>query len=564
MKRTKYLWLASILVVVGLLAAACGTPAPPPPADTPEPPSEEETPVPAETAAPAPADTPAPTEPPAAEEPIVFTIGVGYEIPNMDPAVGLNDYPGGTAIRACYDPVVRLRGTPVELEPGIAESWESNEDASEWTFYLDKDAVFHDGSPVTADAVAYTFERKVAMQTGNAWMWEGIADENSVTVVDDYTIRWTLSQPYSPFPSTLGYLWVVNPAVVQEHEEDGDWGAGWLLDHEAGSGPMTISRWEPGVLYEFEAVPDYWFGWPHETNPDIFRYVVYRDSAAQRLAMETGEVDWIPDVSGEDFDLLEGTEGIETLIRGTLDFGWIMMNTASDGPTGDPNVRKAMTYAFDYATELQVNTIVKQASTAMPSGLAGAVEYPVQETDLDKAREALAQSAWPNGGFELDHVYIGGFAPEEDVALVFIDSMSKLNITVNVVPTTWGEMVSMCEGPPEDGPDTIHMYAGSPLPDPSGFFGTLFGPDAARGFCTCTNYQPEVVGDLLAEAVSESDEARRTEIYEELQENIWEARPGIILGEMLLLEAHSEHWQADAFTPMYGVIGYLTDYYYIP
>jgi peptide/nickel transport system substrate-binding protein len=556
MKRTNYLWLVSVLLVVGLLVAACGTPATPSPADTPVPSSEEET--------PAPADTPAPTEPPVEEEPVVLTIGVAYEIPNMDPAVGLNDYPGGTAIRACYDPVVRLRGTPVELEPGLAERWESNEDASEWTFYLDKDAVFHDGSPVTADAVAYTFERKVAMQTGAAWMWSGIADADSVTVVDDYTIRFTLTQPYSPFPATMGNLWVVNPAVVQEHEEDGDWGAGWLLDHEAGSGPMTISRWEPGVLYEFAAVPDYWFGWPHETNPDIFRYVVYRDSAAQRLAMETGEVDWVPDVSGEDFDLLEQKEGIETLIRPTLDLGFIMMNTASDGPTGDPNVRKAIAYAFDYETELQVNTIVNRASTIMPSGLEGAAEYPVQETDLEKAREALAQSPWPNGGFEIDHVYIGGFAPEEDVALVFIDAMSELNITVNVVPTTWGEMVSMCEGPAKDGPDTIHMYTGSQFPDPAGWFGPNFSPEAARGFMTCHNYQTEEIGDLLSQAVAEPDETTRAEIYKELQDITWDARFAVVLGEMLLLEAHSDKWQADAFTPMYGVIGYLTDYYYTP
>jgi peptide/nickel transport system substrate-binding protein len=247
-----------------------------------------------------------------------------------------------------------------------------------------------------------------------------------------------------------------------------------------------------------------------------------------------------------------------------MDFGWIMLNTASDGPTGDVNVRKAIAYAYDYETSFQVNTIAKRAETVMPAAFEGADEYPIHETDLEKAREALAQSPWPDGGFELDHVYIGGFAPEEDTALVFIDSMSELNIKVNVVPTTWGEMVAMCEGPAADAPDTIHVYAGAQLPEPVGYFGPLFGPDAPSGWMNCHNFKPQEIGDLLTEAVATTDEARRTEIYKKAQDIIFDGRVGVWLGEMLLLEAHSEHWQADAFTPLFGVIGYLTDYYYVP
>jgi len=81
----------------------------------------------------------------------------------------------------------------------------------------------------------------------------------------------------------------------------------------------------------------------------------------------------------------------------------------------------------------------------MPSALVGAVEYPdLQKTDLDLAEEFLSKSAWPDGGFDLDYIYVAGYKPEEDAGLVLLEAASKLNITVNLVPKTWSEMVQMC------------------------------------------------------------------------------------------------------------------------
>lgn len=544
--------LLVVLLAVALVAATGCAPAATPTVQRTVPP-------PAATATPAP-----PTATPVVEEePIVFTASIPFEIANIDPAVS-TDWPGGVALRAVYDPLFRLHGNPVEVEPWLVESYEVNEELTQWTFTLVDDAVFHDGSPVTADAVAYSFERMMALASGYSWMWADITDDDTVSVIDDYTIRFTLTEPFAPFPGTLGYMYVVNPAVVQQHEEGEDWGSGWLLDHEAGSGPYTISRWEPGSMYEFEAVRDYWNGWPRETNPDVFRYVVYRESAPARLALEAGEVDWCINPNEEDMVQLEDKEGFTTLLRPTLTLDFIYMNTASEGPIGDVNVRKALAHAVNYADLHEAMYDVQAIDSVIPPALAEAVDFEdAQRTDLDLARDYLAQSPWPDGGFEIGYVYIGGYTPEEDSGLIFLEAASELNITVNMVPKTWSEMTEMC-GDPETIPDSINIYIGAAYPDPYPYLMQVFGPTGVDSYSNCHRYFSDSVADLLSEAVGEPDEARRAGIYEEIQQEIFDARFGVIIGEMTLAEAHSDHWQAETFTPTWAYIGLLQDYYYVP
>jgi peptide/nickel transport system substrate-binding protein len=450
------------------------------------------------------------------------------------------------------------------VEPWLADSYEVNDDLTEWTIHLKTGPVFHDGSPVTADAVAYTYERALALQAGHSWMWSTISDENTVTVIDDQTIRFTLTEPFAPFISTLGYLQIVNPAVVQEHEEGDDWGSAWLLDHEAGSGPYTIARWEPGVVYELEAVPDYWGGWPSETNPDIFRYSVYREAAPARLALEAGDVDWIVNISEEDAVQLETKQDFTIESRDTVMGSNLFFNTASDGPVGDVNVRKALAHAFNYADVEEVVWDIQAANSFVPISIPGAVEFPdLQLTDLDLAKEYLAESSWPDGGFEVDLIYLGGFARHEDYILIAIDSLSQLGIQINPVSVTWSELVAKC-GEPETVPDMVFVDVSVPYPEVYPLLARMFDPAAQNSYPNCHRYLVPEIADLIAQIPGERDEATRMALYEEIQGKIHDAQPGIYIGLTMYHEAHSNHWQASARTPLYGYIEYISDFYYVP
>ena len=164
----------------------------------------------------------------------ILLYGGNQDIDNIDPATGEN-YSINAALRSLYDALFIARG--YDIEPHLVESWEVNDDATEWTFTLKDNAVFHDGSPVTADAVVYSFNRMMAISGPPTWRWETITDENSAQALDDNTLMFTLTQPYAPFIGTLPQLFVVNPAVVEANLGD-DMGQTYLKENSAGSGPF--------------------------------------------------------------------------------------------------------------------------------------------------------------------------------------------------------------------------------------------------------------------------------------------------------------------------------------
>src|SRR5699024_4860025 len=80
-------------------------------------------------------------------------------------------------------------------------------------------------------------------------------------VTDDHTIVFTLKEPYAPFLSSLTQLFVVDAKLLQENEVDGDLGQAYLSEHDAGSGPYTLSKWDREAMIEFEGYDNYWKGW---------------------------------------------------------------------------------------------------------------------------------------------------------------------------------------------------------------------------------------------------------------------------------------------------------------
>lgn len=503
-----------------------------------------------------------PTTAPTAVSPLTLSFGVPSEITNIDPAIS-TDWPGGIALRFLYDPLLRIQGDPVTVVPWIAQSYDVSTDGTKYTFHLRSDVVFHDGTPLTADAVAYSFDRLIALKSGFAWMFDGLMDTPAVTVVDPQTIRFNLKRPFAPFPGTMGRLFIVNPVVVKAHEVNGDWGSAWMVDHEAGSGPTTISRWEPGTMYEFQAVPNYWAGWPHkEKSASIFRYRVMRETGPARLALEAGELDWIMQITEEDAKELEGKGGFVIEPRPLINLAAIWLNTASQGPTGDPNVRKALSYAFDHSAFATTTFDYSPGESFLGAGLPGLVKSPeLETTDLALAKEYLAKSKWPNGDFTLDFVSVAGFLASERAGLILIDSLSKLNIKVNAAPKTWSEITAVCSNE-NTVPDSIVITTGAAYPEPYAFLYPSYGPIGSASWNNCHNYtHDQQIADLLDQATKESDETKRMQIYANIQKILVDVQPGILLGTMGNHEAHSAAWKTDGFTPMFAWIGYPQDYY---
>ena len=364
------------------------------------------------------------------------------EVPTIDPSVKY-DWSIRMMQQSLYDALVKYVGHPPEIVPWLAERWESSPDARTWTFHLVKNAKFHNGDPVTAEAVRWSFARTLKLNQGPAWMLSDFLKEDGIKVLNESTIQFNLTQPYSPFLSFVPWWYVMNPKQVMANEQAGDLGQKWLTSNEAGSGPFKIKRWEQGTLYEIEAVEGYWKGWPSKDHVGGVIYRIVRESGAQKAALLRGEADIVEGLSPDDYEQVAKTPGIVLPnYPGMTTFG-IKMNTQR-GPLKDANLRKAIAHAFDYESLLKIyngNAVLE--TSPFPKATRGHIDVPgIYRQDLAKAKELLAKSSTPNGGVELEYVYVQGLEEERKMGLVLIDNLRALNITVKMVPLIWPNMVA--------------------------------------------------------------------------------------------------------------------------
>ncbi|MEZ4657489.1 MAG: ABC transporter substrate-binding protein [Caldilineaceae bacterium] len=453
----------------------------------------------------------------------ILLYGGNQDIDNIDPAIGEN-YSINAALLSLYDALFIMRGA--NAEPNLVDTWEVNDDATVFTFKLKQNAVFHDGSPVNADAVVYSFNRLLELQGPPTYRWAGIADENTAKAVDEYTVEFTLTQPFAPFVGTLTQLFVVNPAVVEANRGD-DFGQSYLKEHEAGSGPFTQGRWEIGNLYEFHAVPDYWGGWRSENHIDGFLWIIKRDDASQLNSLLAGETHIADTIAGSDVEKVESTPGFVVYNSSGFFVNTFKMNTQGEY-TGDINVRKAIAYAMNYDQLPVVEDIpVQVLKGPTPLDYPGAVQdLEVPTFDLEKAKEYLAKSPWPDGGFTLDYVYVTDLTREEVSGLLLLDGLAQLNITLNMTPMLWPDMVASC-ATPESGPDLINIYTQPAYLDPDAHLYNQYHSGQWGSFNSCSFYKNERVDQLLDEARVLGDQNARMEMYGEAQRLIAEDQPAV-------------------------------------
>lgn len=476
----------------------------------------------------------------------VLLYGGNQDIDNIDPAVGEN-YSISAALVSMYDALFIVRGE--EAVPNLVDTWEVNEEATVWTFKLKENAVFHDDSPVNADAVVYTFNRLMTIQGPPTYRWAGIADADSAVALDEYTVEFTLLQPFAPFLGTLTQMYVVNPAIVEANKGD-DFGQSYLKENEAGSGPFTQGRWEIGNLYEFVAVDDYWGGWRSENHPDRVLWIIRRDSASQVNSLLAGETHIADTIDLNDAERILATEGFYVENNGGLFTNTLKMNMQGEY-TSDINVRKAIAYAMDYEALPEVLDVPVQLMPG-PTTLAfpGAVpDLDVPTFDLDRAREFLAQSAWPEGGFDLDYVYVSGLTFEEVTGLVLLEGLAELNITLNMTPMLWPDMVASCADP-STGPDIINIFTQPAYLDMDAHLYNQYHSGQWGSFNSCSFYQNERVDELLDTARVTGDPDQRTEMYNEAQTLIAADQPAVWTFTQNAVLGFNECVQGFVFRPL--------------
>ena len=371
----------------------------------------------------------------AAEARDVLRVAFLTDARTVDPSTVTRDYTGYAAISGMYDALVRYAhvtnpdGTisvdTTKVVPHLAERWEYNSDMSEWTFYLRKDAKFHSGEPVTAEAIKYTFMRMGKMKlAASTVLWLAKVTDQGMEVVDDFTIKFKLS---GPNPLLLDYfqmlsLGIQNPKLLEAHgglaaieaKKVQDWAA----KNDTGSGPYRLVSWKPGVEMVFERFEDYWGPKP-KTKKIIFKIV--SEESTRMMLLERGAVDvvwWIP---AKDYDRLSKIANLKVIGRPTIKVNYIDMNR-NKAPFDNQLVRQALAYSFPY--ESVINDVLYGRAIQMTSPVSDGspshtAEFFHYKQDLEKAKVLLKEAGYGDGLSFVFQLGEGRIANNKEVAVTW-------------------------------------------------------------------------------------------------------------------------------------------------
>ena len=446
----------------------------------------------------------------------------------LDPAVNY-DFTGAPYLGVVYENLVRAQGvSDAKIVPGLAESWEKSDDGLTYTFHLRKGVKFHDGTPVNAEAVKYSFERLIKMNMGAAANFGAI---DKVEAVDDLTARFTLKFPFTSFLAALSSIWgpeIVSPTAVKAHEKEGDMGQAWLAENDAGSGPYKLESWERNQQLTMVRNPDYWGGWGDKyLDKIIVRFVA--ETTTQRLMMEKGDADIAIGMSNEDMDALAASGKVLVPEFASQRIEEIRINTTKK-PVNDVRVRQALAYSFDYDQAVKgcLSGHAKRMDSITASGVPGYYKPSFMYVkDLDKARKLLADAGYPNGGFSLPYIWLSGLVFDRCMGEMWQADLKQLGIDLQIqeMPlNTWWE----AQGNPETAPIMMMGSWGLDYADATSqmwamYYSGSFPPGGSNYFY----YKNPEVDKLLEQGRVEQDQAKKDKLYQQAVETIYTESPEI-------------------------------------
>lgn len=409
------------------------------------------------------------------------------------------------------------------IAPSLAENWDISADGLEYTFHLRQGVKFHNGNDFTAEDVAYTFHRLLTVENGvntgfvdqvkgSDELLAGTTDTlEGLEVVDDYTVKITLKEPYAAF------LACISSPGVSIYDSEATEAAGDQFGLEpavtVGTGPFVFTSWtlnDQIVLTKYE---DYWKG--ASALPGVVVKIL-PDTETQTMMFESGQLDIIDlDFVTEATDRFVETYPDQIVEGNRVGITYLTMNQSIE-PFNNVQVRKAVQRAIDKQTILDAlyGGRGQVEYGIYPHGLIGF--NPDQEAipyDPEAAKAMLAEAGYPDGftmelaadGSASDTVTMALEIIKEQLAVVGINAEIK-----NYDEATWLETRKS---------GTLGSFLATwtaDFNDPDNFIDTFFG-NAEKSKIRSINYPDTAVMDRVAAARGIIDEDERIEEYRALE-----------------------------------------------
>ena len=422
------------------------------------------------------------------------------------------------------------------LIPDLADSHDLNSEGTEFTFYLAEDAKWHDGEPVTANDVAFTFKTllhpdftgshtsDVKHLVGATAYNEGAADDvEGIEIVDEHTLKLTISEPYVPFLERIAML-----SILPEHLL-GDADVATLADTDfaigdpVGSGPFKFVQYRTGEYIELERNAEYVRGEPY-LDKVIIKIVSEEVAIAQ---LETGELDanitwYAAGVSPDYVDYLKDLDHIAMDQFAAPSFVWVVPNM-DKAPFNDVNFRRALDHAIDrdgFVDAVFGGFGEPAKSPVQPNSPYYADDIPVPAYDVELAAQYLAETDY-NG--ETITLLTSDSDERKRMAQLLEQWWEAIGVDVEIVisdfPTllngvTAGDFDIACMGWSVSAVDPDYTLTH-----------TLHSVNAAPAGWNFGRYQSDTMDELLDAARYAVDQDERAQLYHDVQAEVVDQVP---------------------------------------
>jgi peptide/nickel transport system substrate-binding protein len=425
------------------------------------------------------------------------------------------------------EPLIRYDYEKRAFEPVLAESWSMQNGGRTWVFKIRDGVRFHDGAPLTAEDVRYSYES--LMKEKSAFRQKALVGMiDKVTVRDKQTVVMDCGEPV---PGLLSYI-QTRPAVMSRTQGE-KVGFDEALKKMIGTGPYKFVEYARDERLVMERNPDYW---GPKAKIDRIVYRVIPDSTARLTALRAGQVDAIAQVPAFDVGRLESATDLKLHSGRSARIHFLFMNPIVP-PLQKKQVRQAIHHGIDMDT---IAKTVLEGRAFRLSQLSGPTQVISHDPDLkpvpydpEKAKKLLAEGGYPNG-VDIDFYDWASYTEYKPLAQAMAEQLRKVGVRLNVIPTETG--VFRRKWFASEMPMYIVSW-GNQGEDSSGFLQAYF----RSGRDTRSKYKNPEVDALFDQQEVEGDPKKRHALNRQLMRLLQEDSPAVPLYNPLYTVATRKH-----------------------
>jgi dipeptide transport system substrate-binding protein len=470
---------------------------------------------------------------PDAFNPMLTTAGISFDV-----------------LRPIYNRLVEFKTGTTEIGPGLAETWEISEDGTVFTFHLRHDAKWQSNrnfTPtrgVTADDVLFSFERQsmpsnpyYKVSGGTYIYWTAMNMPKllkSLEKLDDYTVRFTLSQPNAPFLSDLA----MDFASIQSKEyADAMLKAGTPEQVDLlpiGTGPFEFVSYTKDATIRYRAFPGYWGPKP---KIDTLVFAITTDASVRLAKLRANECQIAAYPNPADLPSIRADKNLQLLSQPGMNVAYLAFNT-SKKPLDNTKVRVALSMAIDKKAIIDA---VYQGSGQAAKNLIPPTMWGYNDKiedykyDPDAAKALLAEAGYPNG-FATDLWLPQAQRPYNPdparIAEMMQADLAKVGVTTKIVSLEVGEFRRRTSVNGE------HMMAETGWTgdngDPDNFLLTLAGCGASKS--NVIRWCDREYDDVVTRAAAEIVQSKRAVLYQQAQEIMHREAPFFLIAHSIVYQ----------------------------